>query len=221
MMWRPSFDLRGRIHLNMRKFSLVFFLVFISAAAALAQTSGGLKGRVRTQSGSGIGGASIVVRQNGEDLKSATADSKGSFEITGLSAGRYNLVFDAKGYATGVMHNVEVRGGKTRDLGDRLILSTDQGTLVIIKGSVFYKEGTSLMGAKVELEKVNGDGSTERVATAYSTPTGEFTFRRPAAAGKYRVTAKFKDSSGSKEVEVDMAAIYRLAITLDISRTEK
>jgi hypothetical protein len=205
----------------MRKLSLLVLFVLISSVSALAQTSGGLKGRVRSQSGSGIGGASIVVRQNGEDLKSVTADGKGNFQITGLATGRYNLVFEANGYATGVLHNVEVRAGKVRELGERLILSTDQGTLVIIKGSVFYKEGTSLMGAKVELEKVNGNGAAERVATAYSTPTGEFTFRRPQGAGKYRVTAKFKDKTASKEVEVDMAAIYRLAITLDISRADQ
>ncbi len=205
----------------MRKFSLVSLFLLFLAAGSLAQSTGALKGRVRSGSGNGIANASIVVRFDGKDVKSATTDGKGRFEMGGLSSGKYNLVIDAKGYSTGVKYDVEVRSGTVRDLGDRLILSTDQGTLVIIKGSVFYKEGTSLSGAKVELEKVNGDGSTERVASALSTYTGEFTFRRPESAAKYRITAKFNGASGSKEIDVDMAAIYRLAITLDVSRTQK
>jgi len=205
----------------MRKFSLVSLFLLFLAASSLAQSTGALKGRVRSGSGNGIANASIVVRFDGKDVKSATTDSKGRFEIGGLSSGKYNLVIDAKGYSTGVKYDVEVRSGTLRDLGDRLILSTDQGTLVIIKGSVFYKEGTSLSGAKVELEKVNGDGSTERVASGLSTYTGEFTFRRPESAAKYRITAKFNGASGSKDIDVDMAAIYRLAITLDVSRTQK
>ena len=38
----------------------------------------------------------------------------------------------------------------------------DQGHLVIVNGSIFYKEGTSLGGAKIEVERVNADGSTKK-----------------------------------------------------------
>ena len=108
-----------------------------------------------------------------------------------------------------------------RDLGSRLILAADQGSQIIVRGSVFYKEGTSLTGAKVELELVNADGSTKKLASAYTTISGEFTFRRPGGNAKLRVTAKFKGATASKDIDVDNAAIYRTAITLDISRTEK
>ncbi len=199
----------------------VLLAAFCLASAVFGQSTGGLKGKVRTTSGDGIANATVTARQKGVDLKTVKGDSKGNFVIEGLETGRYNVVFDAPGYSSGVLYNVEVKKNKVSDLGDRLMLSTDQGTQVIIKGSIFYKEGTSVTGAKVELEKVNSDGSTQKLGSAMTKISGEFTFRRPEGPAKLRITAKFKGISGSKEIEVDQAAIYRLAITLDISRTEK
>lgn len=200
---------------------LVLVTALLAAAPAFAQSTGGLKGKVRTPKGDGISGASVTARQKGTDVKTVRSDSKGNFAMDGLESGTYNLVFEAPGFSSGVLYNVEVKKRKVSDLPDRLMLSVDQGTQVIIRGSVFYKEGTSLTGAKVELERVNADGTTKRIATANTTATGEFTFRQPEGSAKFRVTASFKGVKGSKEVEVDSAAIYRLAISLDISRTEK
>ncbi len=187
------------------------------AAATLAQ-SGGLKGRVRNTRGSGIAGATVTARQKGVDLKTTTANSKGDFVLDGLDAGLYNLVFDARGYSAGVLYNVEIKKNKVTDLGERLILSSDQGTLVIVKGSVFYKDGTSVPGATVTVERVNADGSIRKLATTSTNISGEFTYRQPQGEAKLRVTAAYNKSTASKEVEVSEPAIYRLAISLDIGR---
>jgi len=188
--------------------------------SVFAQT-GGLKGKVRTNSGSGIPNANITVRKDGKDIKSAKADAKGIFILEGLDSGNYSVVVDASGFGSGVLYNVEVKKKKIRDLGDRLMLSVDQGTQVILRGSVFYREGTSVTGAKIEVEKVNADGSTRSIGITNTNVSGEFTIRQPAGPAKLRVTAKFKGVSGTKEIEVENAAVYRMAITLDISRTEK
>lgn len=183
--------------------------------------SGGIKGKVRTNSGNGIANATISVHQNGKDIKTVSSDKKGNFVMNGLVAGNYNVVFDAGGYSSGVLYNIEVKKKGVRNLGERLILSVDQGTQVIIKGSVFYREGTSITGAKVEIERINADGSARSLGTVLTNISGEFTFRQPEGAVKLRVTAKFKGVTGTKEIEVVNAAIYRTAIKLDISRTEK
>jgi hypothetical protein len=188
---------------------------------ARAQDTGSIKGKVRTQAGAGISKAIVTARRNGNDIGSATSDSNGNFVLNGLESGRYNVVFDAKGFSSGVLYNVEVKKKKTVDLGDRLVLATDQGTLVLVKGSIFYKEGTSIPGAKVELEKVLADGSVKKLGSGYTNVSGEFTFRQPEGEAKLRVRASYKGRESSKEIEVDSAAIYRLAITLDVSRTDK
>jgi hypothetical protein len=97
-----------------------------------------------------------------------------------------------------------------------LILAVDQGTLVIIKGSVFNQDGRSVTGAEVTIEKINSDGSTRKMGSVYTNVSGEFTFRQPEGTAKFRLTAKLKDAESSKEIDVESAAIYRLAITLDM-----
>ena len=201
-------------------FCLLAF-AFCLLPSAVAQSTGGLKGKVRTSSGIGIAGASVTARQNGADVRSAAANEKGEFLLDRLESGLYNLVFDAKGYSSGVLYNVEVKKKKISDLGDRLMLSSDQGTQVIVKGSIFFKEGTSVTGAKVELERVNSDGSTQKLGNTFTSISGEFTFRRPVGDGKLRITAKYNGVTGSKDIDVSEAAIYRLAITLETSRSEK
>ena len=196
-----------------------FLAIFAFATFCFAQ-SGGVKGKVRAPSGRAIANASITVRQDGKEIKSAATDSKGEFRIAGLSSGKYNITFDANGYSEGTLHGVEVKDG-IRDLGDRLILTQDRGQFVILNGSVFFKEGSSVTGAKVELEQVNGDGSTKSLGSTYSNTAGEFSFRRPEGTAKLRLTAKLKGISASKEIEVAEAAIYRVALNLNMSRDER
>jgi len=195
-------------------------LITLASVSVFAQ-SGGVKGKVRANNGSGIANATITARQFGKDIKTVRSDAKGVFQMTGLETGVYSLFFDADGFQSGLLQGVEVKGGNVRDLGDRLILRPDQGNLVIVNGSIFYKEGTSLGGAKVEVELVNADGSTKRLTTLYTTIQGEFIYKRPEGAAKLRFTAKFKGAEGVKEVEVNTAAVYRFALTLDISRSDK
>lgn len=198
---------------------LFFTFLFALSVSVSAQETGGLKGKVRTTNGDGIASAVVTARQKGEDVKSVTADSKGNFVLENLKPGLYNLVFSKNGYSSGVLYNVEVKKKKTGDLGERLVLSVDQGTQVIIKGSVFAADGRSAGGAKVEIERISSDGSIKKVGSSVASYSGEFTFRFDEGAAKYRVTASMKDSKASKEVEVDSAAVYRLAITLNLDKS--
>ncbi len=201
----------------MKKFAFLILSLALFVGFAAAQESG-VKGKVRDAKGGGIGGAKITARQDGKDVKSSTSDGNGNFQLTGLKSGTYNLVVDKSGYSAGLLYNVEVKDNKVRDLGKRLILTVDQGTLVIIKGSVFDPNGRSVSGAKVEVEKVLNDGSTKKVGSSNASYSGEFTFRFPEGAAKYRITAFADGEKQSKEVEVDSAAIYRLAITLNTDK---
>lgn len=201
----------------MKKFALLISFLFLFGSFAFAQT-GGIKGKVRTSNGGGISGAEITVRQNGEDLKSVKTDSKGNFLLEGLKPGKYNVVFSRKGYSSGLLSDVEIVGEKIRDLGDRLILTADQGEFVIINGSVYNPAGFAVYGAKIKVERILSNGSTKKLETGYTGRTGEFTFKFADETAKFRVTASAKGAEASKEIEVEGAAIYRLAITLDLTK---
>jgi hypothetical protein len=203
---------------NITKFAVLLLAAILSASSANAQSTGGVKGKVKNMNGDGIGGATVTARQDGKDVRSTTADRKGSFRLDGLPEGTYNIVFEAQGYSSGAKFGVEIQSGKIRDLGERLILTVDRGTLVLVQGSVFYKDGTSVAGAKVQVEEIRPDGSKRSLGSASTSLSGEFTFRRKEGPARLRVTASHKGVSATKEVEVDSAAIYRVALTLDINR---
>jgi hypothetical protein len=206
----------------MTKHLRIPLLLLLSAVCLLPSVlgQGGVKGKVRGPNGNGVPNAEISVRQDGKDIRSAKADAKGEFQISGLSPGKYNISFDADGYALGVLYNIQVES-KIKDLGDKLILSRDRGSMVLVQGSVFFKEGTSVTGAQIKLEQVNSDGSTKSLGTSFSNSSGEFSFRRPSGAAKLRVTAKLKNATMSKDVEVDDPAIYRVALTLPMSAVDR
>ncbi|MEO6050289.1 MAG: carboxypeptidase-like regulatory domain-containing protein [Pyrinomonadaceae bacterium] len=211
---------------RIKKRKIVNAVIFLLAAHCLlfiahAQNTGGVKGKVRNMRGDDIAGATVTARQASKDVRSVKSGGKGEFVLSGLESGIYNIVFDAKGYSSGIKYNVEVEQNKTVDLGSRLILQIDRGTQVIVQGSVFFKDGTSVTAAEVKVERVNADGSTKKLSTIFTNIYGEFVFRQPEGSGKYRMTAKYRDSTAVKEIEVSSAAIYRLAISLEISRQEK
>lgn len=197
-----------------------FTLLFaFSALSALAQSeTGGVKGKVRNVKGDGISGATVTARRDGNDVKSVKSDAKGNFQLTGLEPGVYNFVFEKSGYGAGIKYNVEVKSNSVISLGDNLALRQDQGTLVLINGSVYNQDGRSITGAKVEIERINSDGSTKKLFTAYTSVSGEFTVRQPEGAAKFKVTATYKGVSGSKEIAVDSAGVYRLAISLNLAK---
>ena len=212
----------------LRSETKLFRAAFLAAVASVllvstvfGQSTGGVKGRVRTMRGDGIPGATVAARQNGTDIKVVTANAKGDFALDGLDAGLYNLVFDAKGFATGILYGVKVKPKQVNNLGDRLILSPDKGSLIIVNGSVFFKEGTSVAGAKIDLERVLADGTVKKLGSTITNLSGEFTYRQPEGAAKLRFTARYNGVTGVKELDVAEPAVYRFAITLDLSRNTK
>jgi hypothetical protein len=129
--------------------------------------------------------------------------------------GTYSLKFRKPGLSVGTIDAVDIRAGKTRALGDRLVLSIDEGSIAFLRGSVFTEAGRSVPGVRVELVKVISENSVEKIDARLTGETGEFVFRLSPEKAKYRVTLKADGAqAASKEVEIDSAAIYRVALTL-------
>jgi protocatechuate 3,4-dioxygenase beta subunit len=114
------------------------------------------------------------------------------------------------------MEHVEVRAGKTVSLKDRLFLPVDEGSIAHLRGSVFRADGRSLPGAKVELARAEADGSFKKLDDRVTNSTGSFAFRLPPQNARYRVTAKADGMQpATEEVNVDGAAIFRVALSLN------
>lgn len=205
---------------TLRRFSNVALVLLVALACpAAAQktrpTTGGVKGRVRVEGGHTPSNVVVTVRQGEREVATTRTGKGGEFEVRGLAAGVYGLTFRKPGLSTGQMEGIEVRAGKTRSLPDRLYMPVDEGSLAFVRGAVFDQEGRSFRGAQVELWRLLPDGSAKRLDRRVASDIGSFSFRLPPEAARYRVTAKADGMrEDAKEVEVDGAAIFRVALTL-------
>ena len=178
-------------------------------------TTGGISGRVRVDSGASPSDVTVTVRQGDAEVSRTETNARGEFEVKGLAPGTYGLTLRKAGLQVGRMENVEVKAGKTVSLKSHLFLPVDEGSIAHLRGSVFTAEGRSLGGARVELARVEEDGSLRKVDDRVANGYGMFAFRLPAGHARYRVTAKADGmQAGSQEVEIDGAAIFRVALTL-------
>jgi protocatechuate 3,4-dioxygenase beta subunit len=162
---------------------------------------------------------SVLVRRGDEEVGRTSTNAKGEFQLQGLAPGTYGLTLRKAGLQVGRKEDVEVRAGKTASLKDGLYLPIDEGAIALIRGSVFNAAGRSFYGARVELGRVEADGTVRKLDSRVSNATGSFGFRLPPERGRYRLTAK-ADGMGpaTEDVEIDGAAIYRVALSLEPAR---
>ena len=192
--------------------ALLALLALTAPAQEKDKTTGTVKGKVRVEKGSPVGVA-VILRRGNEEVRRVETDRKGEFTIARVPPGVYGLTFRKPGLAVGSIETVEVKAGKTRSLGDRLVLSIDEGSIAFLRGSVFTEGGRSVPGARVELSRVNSESSVERLDARNTGETGEFVFRVPPDAAKYRLTLKADGAEPvSKDVDVDAALVYRVAL---------
>lgn len=194
---------------------LLTLLAFSGVAAQKSKTTGSIKGKVKTESGASAEGVRVTAQNGDNEVATAATDRKGQFEIAGLAAGRYNLTFRRSGLSVAEIKDFEVAAGKSRSLKGDLVLPVDEGSLIFVKGSVFTEAGRSIPGARVTLSRVEADGRVRKIDEHVSTESGSFAFRLPVQTARYRVTARMDGmTADSKDVEVEGAAVYRVALSL-------
>jgi Carboxypeptidase regulatory-like domain len=212
----PVDILRGGYSVRFKKIFPILLFIMTASGVVYPQdkTTGSIKGKVRVEVGA-PSGVTVVIREGEKPITQVATDKNGEFLVTRLTPGKYGLTFRKPGLSIGTIENVEVQAGKTRSLGDRLILKIDEGSIAFIRGSVFNSDGRSVPNAKVELGKILEDGTVKKIDGRLTTETGTFVFRLAPELAKYRVSVKQDGGEAvSKEVEVDGAAVYRVALSL-------
>jgi len=194
--------------------ALVVMLVFVVAALGQDKSTGAIKGKVRVETGT-PSGVTVIVRRGQTEVAHGATEKNGEFLVARLAPGVYGLTFRKAGLSIGTIEDVEVKAGKTRSLGDHLILTIDEGSIAFLSGSVFTAEGRSVPNAKVELSRIMEDGSVKKIDGRITTETGSFKFRLSPEPAKYRVSVKAGGEEPiSKDIEIDGAAVYRVALSL-------
>ena len=198
---------------NRTIFASLAVLLLATLAVAQDRSSGTLKGKVKVEVGTPAGVA-VIVKHGEREVGQTVTDKNGEF-VTRVPPGVYDLTFRKPGLSVGTIEKVEVKAGKTRSLGDRLVLTIDEGSIAFIRGSVFNHAGLSVRGARVELARIQEDGSARKIDGRITNETGSFVFRLMPDTAKYRLTARLSGTDAvSKDIEIDGPAVYRLALSL-------
>ena len=193
---------------------LTLFMTGVALGQDKDKSLGGIKGKVRVETGTPAG-VTVVVRRGDTEVTRVETQKGGDFSVARLTPGIYGLTFRKPGLSIGTIEDVEVKAGKTRSLGDRLLLTIDEGSIAFLSGSVFSADGRSVPGAKVELARILDDGSAKKIDGRLTTETGSFKFRLSPDAAKYRVSVKAEGAEPvTKDVDIDGAAVYRVALNL-------
>ena len=195
-------------------FATAALFVLFTVGFAQDKTTGAIKGKVHVEQGS-PSGVAVILLQGEREVTRGSTDKRGEFVISHVTPGVYSLKFRKPGLAVGTIDSVDIQAGKTRGLGDRLVLSVDEGSIAFVRGSVFTESGRSVPGVRVELAKIIDENSIQKIDSRVTGETGEFVFRLPPEIARYRVTVKADGAQTvSKDVEVDGAAVFRVALTL-------
>ena len=203
---------RGTMRLTKSSLTAAVFLLLSISCFAQDKSTGVIKGKVRVERGSPSGVAAILIQGDREVSRTLT-DKRGDFTISHVVPGTYSVKFRKAGLSVGTVDDVTVKAGQTRPLGDRLYLTIDEGSIAFIRGSVFTEDGRSVPGVPVDLVRIISENSTQKKDTRITGETGEFVFRLPPDAAKYRVTLKADGiEPASKDVEVESAVVYRVAL---------
>jgi hypothetical protein len=199
------------------RIGLVLLIVFLPSANMFSQdrSSARIKGKVRVETGK-PSGVSVIVRQGESELTRAVTDKNGEFVISRLVPGRYGLTLRKPGLSVGTIENIELKAGQTRSFSG-LVLAIDEGSIAFIKGSVFNQNDRSVPNVRIELAKIENDGAARKIDGRITNEIGAFVFRLTPDPAKYRITAKPSGADPvSKDIEIDGAAVYRIALSIHV-----
>lgn len=200
---------------HIKSVSVFLSLLFVASGVfAQDRATGGIKGKVKVETGT-PGGVAVIIRQGDHEVARGLTDKKGEFVVSRLTPGRYGVTLRKPGLSVGSIEDIEVKAGKTRSLGDRLVLSIDEGSIAFIRGSIFNQDDRSVPNVRIELAKIEDDGTVRKIDGRVTNEIGAFVFRLSPDAAKYRITAKPNVGDPvSKDIEIDGAAVYRIALSL-------
>ena len=117
--------------------------------------------------------------------------------------------------SVGSLEDIKVKAGKTTALPDRLVLTVNEASIARLWSSVFNDGGYSVPNVRIELARVQADGTIRKIDGRLTNETGQAVFRLSPDKATYRLTIRADGAEPqSKDVEIDGAMVYRVAFTI-------
>ena len=124
-------------------------LVFMTAATACAQTSGGaIRGTVSDPSGASVPRADIIIEEvSTSEIWRLVSSSAGLYDGPNLPVGRYNVTVKAPGFSTAERTNIDVQVGSESVINVRLVLGKSEQKVTVVSQAAAVDLATSQTGA--------------------------------------------------------------------------
>ena len=107
-------------------------ILLVSPGSLLAQGASGVTGRVTDQQAGAVPGARVVLRdQESGRFRETTTGGNGSYNITGVNPGLYQLEVILPGFQTFQRSNIRVVVGTTEVLDVRLEIGRVEDTVTV------------------------------------------------------------------------------------------
>jgi len=192
--------------------NLVVTVSALPSNPTLFTVNGALSGTVTNYSGgTPISGATVQVLQNQSVVATTTTASNGTYSVTGIVTGEYDVKFSASGFGT-VLQAAESIPAAGTTLNQ--VLNSSYGT---ISGQITQSNGTTaISGATVTVLQ-----SSEIVGSATSNGSGNYSVS-PLGAGSYEVevSAGGYVSQGQESVSVTAGSTTTENFSLDSVGTQ-
>jgi hypothetical protein len=127
---------------------LAFLGVLLFSSAALAQTTGAIRGTVKDPSGAVVPAAQVTATLLGTDtVRASVADKDGAFEIIELPVGHYEVTIDASGFKKFVVKDLAVDIGHVAFVNATLQVGGATETVTVEANAVQVETTSTQIGA--------------------------------------------------------------------------
>lgn len=129
----------------------------IAKDSGLAEAFAGVSGRITDRSGAGISGARVSLRDAGGKTRLAITGADGSFHVTELPAGRYQLIATASGFKT-VQQSIQLNPSQLAMLQPVLDVGAVTEQVTVEAGAQAVNTEDSALSQNVDARVIGGNG---------------------------------------------------------------
>jgi hypothetical protein len=166
-----------KLKLGVSVISLLMMMALFSLPIVAQETTGNITGTVRDQSGGVIPGATVTITNQGTDEKqTTTTDAAGVYRFEELRPGRYTVGFQATGFSSGQLQDIQVLVGRTAQVDVKMQVSGITQTLTVTSTPII-DTSTTMVALNIPSEEFDhlpkGRSFQDLAAFQTSVNTGE------------------------------------------------
>lgn len=155
------------------KFLLLAIIVFLGAAAAIAQTQASaadLTGTVTDPNGAVVAGATVTAKSSATGIsRTVTSDPDGSYQIIGLPPGDYEITAEAATFKKVVISPVKLTVGQAAELGIKLEIGAPDVIVTVSGDSVeLIETSKTTIAQTIDQQRIDNLPINERSATGFA-----------------------------------------------------